>query len=400
MTFLFYKGVKMIDFLIRFFIKGYKEYKETKVREKYGLLAAILGITSNLFLVMVKITIGFISNSLAIVADGFNNLSDMISSIISLISFKVAGKSADRDHPFGHGRMEYIAALLVAFFVVIVGYEITKEAIFSILNPRDLTFNPLITAILIFSVLVKVWQMFMYKKFGKKIDSDTLLATAIDSRNDIIVTTGTIISILVLFFFKVNIDGIVSLLIGLFILYSGFGLGKDVVSTLLGQSLSREEADKIKHETLQYEGILGVHDIISHTYGPSYSMVSLHAEVSDRVPISVSHELIDIIEYEVGEKLGIFLVIHMDPISIDDPRLNILKAKVQALLKTKEKDFSSHDFRLVKGENSLNFIFDLEIPYDFKEEEQEELEKEILREIKNIDSRYKVIINMETSFVE
>ena len=390
----------MVDFLIRLFIKDYKEYKEPKVREKYGFLAAVFGIISNLLLVVVKITIGFISNSLAIIADGFNNLSDMTASVISLVSFKVAGKPADRDHPFGHGRMEYVSALLVAFFVVVVGYEITKEAIDSLFHPRDLMLSPIIIVILVISVFVKVWQMFMYRKIGKKINSDTLIATSVDSRNDIIVTTGTIVGILVFYFFKVNVDGIVSLLIGLFILYSGYGIGKDVVSTLLGHSLSREDADKIKDEVMKYDGILGVHDIISHTYGPSYSMVSLHAEVSDKVPISVSHELIDKIEYEVGKNLNMFLVIHMDPISVDDPRLNVLRKTVEAFLKTKGEDFSGHDFRLVDGENAMNFIFDLEIPYSLKDEEKAHLEEEILSEVKRIDSRYNVVINMEYSFIE
>lgn len=390
----------MIDVLIKFFIKDYKEYKEPNVREKYGLLAAIFGILSNFLLVIAKIFFGFISNSLAILADGFNNLTDMTASIISLIGFKVARKPADKNHPFGHGRIEYIAALLVSFFVVVAGYEITKKAIGSFFHTRVLMFSPVIIIVLVISVLIKFWQMFMYRSIGKKINSDILLATSVESRNDIIVTIGTIAGILVFYFFKMNIDGIVSLLIGLFILYSGFRLGEKVVSTLIGNSLSREEAGKIKYEILQYKGILGVHDIISHNYGPSYSMVSLHAEISDKTPVSVSHELIDTIEYEIGRKLGIFLVIHMDPISIDDPKLNILKSKVLALLKTKGKDFSGHDFRLVRGENSMNFIFDLEVPHNLKEDEQDDLKKEILKEIKNIDSRYKVVINMETGFIK
>lgn len=389
----------MINFLSRIFIKDYKNYRDDKVRESYGLLASLLGIISNLILVIVKVTIGFFSNSLAIIADGFNNLSDMISSIISLVGFKIAGKPADRDHPFGHGRMEYIATLMVAFFVVIVGYQIVVEAISSITNPNKLDISPVILIILVLTALLKLWQMLMYKNVGKKINSDTLLATGVDSRNDIIVNIGTIFSIIIYFFFDINIDGYVSLIIGLFILYSGFGLGKDVISTLLGQPMSKKEADEIKNAVLRYDGILGVHDIISHTYGPNYSMVSLHAEVSDKVDVSVSHEIIDEIEKEVGEKLNILLVIHMDPITTDDSRLNLLREKIEDLLKVKGKDYSAHEFRLVDGKEHINFIFDLEIPHNLGEKDQDKLELEIKNMVKSIDSKYNVVINMEYSFI-
>ena len=390
----------MVDFLIKVFIKNSDNIKEAKVREKHGLLAAILGIFSNLFLVLIKVAIGLFSNSLSIVADGFNNLSDMVSSVVSLVSFKLAGKPADRNHPFGHGRMEYVAALLVSFFVVVVGYEIIKQAIDSIIDPRELSFSPVIVVILVISMVIKLWQMLMYKKVGGKIASDTLLATAIDSRNDVLVTAGTLVGILIFYFFKVNVDGIISLLIGLFILYSGIGLGREVISTLIGRSLDREEADRIKAEVLKFKGILGVHDIISHTYGPSYSMVSLHAEVSDKVPISVSHELVDKIEYEVGKLLGILLVIHMDPVTVDDPRLNQLKERVTSFLEAKDVDFSGHDFRLVDGRESINFIFDLEVPHSFDEVEKDLIEKELKDLIKSIDARYNLVVNIEYSFIE
>ena len=391
----------MTNILIRLFIKDYQSYQDAKVRENYGMLAALIGIISNLFLVALKVTIGLLINSLAVVADGLNNLSDSISSVVSLISFKISNKPADRDHPFGHGRAEYVSALIVSFLILLVGYEILKQSIGNIIKPQPLEFNLLLVSFLVLSVLVKLWQMLVNRNIGHKISSKTLLATSVDSRNDILVTGGTIVAIVFSHGFKVNLDGYISLLIGLFILYSGYNLAKDVISILLGQSIKKEDADRIKEAVLGYEGILGVHDLISHTYGPTYSMVSLHAEVPDKVSIEVSHELIDRIEKEVGQQLGIFLVIHMDPVTVDDKRLELLKAKVSEILaKVDGMSLSAHDFRLVNGVDQINFIFDLELPFDFHDDEKPVIEKMLLEGIKSIDSRYNVVINMEYSFIE
>ena len=391
----------MTNILIRLFIKDYQNYQDSKVRENYGMLAALIGIISNLFLVALKVTIGMLINSLAVVADGLNNLSDSISSVVSLISFKISNKPADRDHPFGHGRAEYVSALIVSFLILLVGYEILKQSIGNIIKPQPLEFNLLLVSFLVLSVLVKLWQMLVNRNIGHKISSKTLLATSVDSRNDILVTGGTIVAIVLSYGFKVNLDGYISLLIGLFILYSGYNLAKDVISILLGQSIKKEDADRIKEAVLGYEGILGVHDLISHTYGPTYSMVSLHAEVPDKVSIEVSHELIDRIEKEVGQQLGIFLVIHMDPVTVDDKRLELLKAKVREILaKVDGVSLSAHDFRLVNGVDQINFIFDLELPFDFHDDEKPVIEEMLLEGIKSIDSRYNVVINMEYSFIE
>lgn len=391
----------MTNILIRLFIKDYQNYQDAKVRENYGMLAALIGIISNLFLVALKVTIGLLINSLAVVADGLNNLSDSISSVVSLISFKISNKPADRDHPFGHGRAEYVSALIVSFLILLVGYEILKQSIGNIIKPQPLEFNLLLVSFLVLSVLVKLWQMLVNRNIGHKISSKTLLATSVDSRNDILVTGGTIVAIVLSYGFKVNLDGYISLIIGLFILYSGYNLAKDVISILLGQSIKKEDADRIKEAVLGYEGILGVHDLISHTYGPTYSMVSLHAEVPDKVSIEVSHELIDRIEKEVGQQLGIFLVIHMDPVTVDDKRLELLKAKVSEILaKVDGMSLSAHDFRLVNGVDQINFIFDLELPFDFHDDEKPVIEKMLLEGIKSIDSRYNVVINMEYSFIE
>lgn len=391
----------MTSILIRLFIKDYQNYQDAKVRENYGMLAALIGIISNLFLVALKVTIGLLINSLAVVADGLNNLSDSISSVVSLISFKISNKPADRDHPFGHGRAEYVSALIVSFLILLVGYEILKQSIGNIIKPQPLEFNLLLVSFLVLSVLVKLWQMLVNRNIGHKISSKTLLATSVDSRNDILVTGGTIVAIVLSYGFKVNLDGYISLIIGLFILYSGYNLAKDVISILLGQSIKKEDADRIKEAVLGYEGILGVHDLISHTYGPTYSMVSLHAEVPDKVSIEVSHELIDRIEKEVGQQLGIFLVIHMDPVTVDDKRLELLKAKVSEILaKVDGMSLSAHDFRLVNGVDQINFIFDLELPFDFHDDEKPVIEKMLLEGIKSIDSRYNVVINMEYSFIE
>ena len=390
----------MLKLLIDIFIRDKENIRDKKVREKYGLLAAIIGIASNLFLVGLKITIGLLINSLAVVADGLNNLSDSVSSVVSLISFKISNRPPDKDHPFGHGRVEYVSALVVSFLILLVGYEILKQSVGNILNPEPLDFNPLLLGFLILSIFIKVWQMLVNRKIGRKIRSDTLIATATDSRNDVLVTSGMISAIIISFLFKINLDGYISLLIGLYILYSGWNIGKEVVSVLMGQSIKKEDADRIKDAVLEYDGILGVHDLISHTYGPTYSMVSLHAEVAEEIPIEVSHELIDKIEREVGEALGIFLVIHMDPVTLNDERLETLKLVVGDVLKEYEGDLSAHDYRLVDGHDQINFIFDLELPFGFDESLKPGLEKKLLEEIKKKDPRYNLVVNMEYSFID
>ncbi|MDD2371550.1 MAG: cation diffusion facilitator family transporter [Firmicutes bacterium] len=389
----------MLNFLINIFIKDKDNMMDKKVRENYGMLAAMVGIVSNLFLVGVKVAIGILINSLGVVADGLNNLSDMVSSIVSLISFKISNKPPDKGHPFGHGRIEYISALIVSFLILLVGYEILKQSVGNIMNPQTLDFNPLLIGFLILSVFIKVWQMLVNKRIGKRINSDTLIATSTDSRNDVLVTSGMIIAIIFSFMFNINVDGYISLIIGLFILYSGFNIGKDVVSVLLGQSIKKEDADRIKAAVLKYDGILGVHDLISHTYGPTYSMVSLHAEVSENVSIEISHELIDKIEREVGQELGLFLVIHMDPVTMNDKRLDKLKLVVNDVLSNFEGELSAHDFRLVDGIDQINFIFDLELPFGFDEGEKINIENKLTEEVKKRDSRYNLVINMEYSFI-
>lgn len=390
----------MLELLIRVFIKDKDNLQDKKVRENYGLLAAVLGIVSNLFLVVLKIIIGLLINSLAVVADGLNNLSDSVSSVVSLISFKVANKPPDKGHPFGHGRIEYVSALIVSFLILLVGYEILKQSVGNIMNPKTLDYNSMLIGFLILSILVKVWQMLINRKVGKKINSDTLLATSADSRNDVLVTSGMVVAIIVSHFFNINLDGYISLLIGLFIIYSGYNIGKEVVSVLLGQSIKKEEADRIKEAVLRYDGILGVHDLISHAYGPTYSMVSLHAEVAEDVSIEISHELIDKIEREVSAELGIFLVIHMDPVTMNDERLETLKKVVGEVLDGFEGDLSAHDFRLVDGHDQINFIFDLELPHGFDETKKPELENKIVEEIKKMDQRYNLVVNMEYSFID
>ncbi len=389
----------MLNFLIKIFIKDKDNMLDRKVRENYGLLAALVGIVSNLFLVGLKVTIGILINSLAVIADGLNNLSDMVSSVVALISFKISNKPPDKGHPFGHGRIEYVSALVVSFLILLVGYEIFKQSIGDILNPRRLDFDPLLIGFLILSIFVKVWQMLVNKRIGKRINSDTLIATATDSRNDVLVTSGMIIAIMFSFLFNINVDGYISLIIGIFILYSGFNIGKGVVNILLGKSIKKEDADKIKAAVIKYDGILGVHDLISHTYGPTYSMVSLHAEVAEDVSIEISHELIDKIEREVAQELGLFLVIHMDPVIMNDARLDSLKDIVCDVLSSFEEDLSAHDYRLVDGKEQINFIFDLELPLGFDETLKPTLEKKLIEEIKKIDSRYNLVVNMEYSFI-
>lgn len=389
----------MTDFLVHKFVKNYEQTEDVRVRTSYGVLSSIVGIFCNVLLFAAKFLIGALMHSISVMADGFNNLSDAASSIISFVGVKMAEKPADEEHPFGHGRIEYIAALVVAFLVIEVGLSFLKSSIGKLKNPEEITFELVPFLILVLSIGVKLWLAYFNRKLGKKIDSKVMLATAADSMGDVITTSATILSILVCTFTGFNIDAIAGLVVSLIVMWAGVGIAKDTLEPLIGQAADPELAAKIKQEVESYEGIAGTHDLIVHNYGPNRSMASIHAEVPRDVDIEASHEIIDRIEREVSKKLGIFLVIHMDPVEVRDERVLAVKETLEKVVKDLDPETTFHDFRMVWGEKRINLIFDVLVPFSYDKEKQKNLEKQIARCMSEVDSRYQCVITVEKSFV-
>lgn len=389
----------MTDFLVHKFVRNYEQTEDVQVRTSYGVLSSIVGIFCNVLLFAAKFLIGALMHSISVMADGFNNLSDAASSIISFVGVKMAEKPADEEHPFGHGRIEYIAALVVAFLVIEVGLSFLKSSIGKLKNPEEITFELVPFLILVLSIGVKLWLAYFNRKLGKKIDSKVMLATAADSMGDVITTSATILSILVCTFTGFNIDAIAGLVVSLIVMWAGVGIAKDTLEPLIGQAADPKLAAKIKQEVESYEGIAGTHDLIVHNYGPNRSMASIHAEVPRDVDIEASHEIIDRIEREVSKKLGIFLVIHMDPVEVRDERVLAVKETLEKVVKDLDPEMTFHDFRMVWGEKRINLIFDVLVPFSYDKEKQKNLEKQIARCMSEVDSRYQCVITVEKSFV-
>ena len=389
----------MTELLVKRFVKDYENTENANVRTNYGILSSLVGIACNVILFLTKLFIGMIINSISVMADAFNNLSDAASSIISFIGVKLAGRPADKEHPFGHGRFEYIAALAVAFIILQVGFQLFQGALNKVLHPEELSFNPVLVGILVLSVLLKVWMSMFNRKLGKRINSTVMLATSADSRNDVIVTSATIISTLFVAFTGINIDGYIGLLVSLFVMLSGFNIAKDTLEPLLGQAIEREVYKKITDMVESYEGICGTHDLIIHNYGPTHHMATIHAEVPNNIGFEHAHETIDRIERDVLAKLDIFLVIHMDPIEVNDKTVAEKKEMVLRIVKNLEEKATIHDFRIVSGELQINLIFDLVIPYTYSKEEEQKLLSRVIEEIRTQDSRYQCIITLDKSFV-
>lgn len=356
----------MITLLSKFFVKNPSDYQNPETRAAYGKLCGLVGIFLNICLFSGKLTAGLLSHSIAIVADAVNNLSDAASSVITLIGFKLSTQKPDKDHPYGHGRMEYISGLLISIAILFMGFELVRSSIDKILHPQDLACNFVTIIILFISILVKLYMYLYNKSVGKKIQSVVMSATATDSLSDTVSTSVVLISTLIYYFTNVNIDAFCGILVGLFILYSGFHAAKETVTPLLGQPPEAEFVHKIKELVLAHEKILGIHDLIVHDYGPGRLMISLHAEIDSKDDIMEVHDLIDCIEAEIQEKCICHAVIHMDPILVNDPYTDELKGKVSTIIESLDPDIHFHDFRVVKGPTHTNIIFDILLPFDYK----------------------------------
>lgn len=389
----------MTEFLIKHFIKDYREVEKVSVRTAYGVLASIVGIFCNVFLFAVKFVVGFILHSVSVTADAFNNLSDAGSSIISFVGVKMAEKPADRDHPFGHGRIEYIAALVVSFLVLEVGFTFLKDSIGKIRTPEELNFQTVSVVILILSIAVKLWLGMFNRKLGERINSKVMMAVFTDSMGDVITTGATILSLIFFRLTGINIDGIVGVGVALVVMWAGVGIARDTLEPLIGEAIDPEVYKEIKSFVESYDGIEGTHDLIVHNYGPGRSMASIHAEVPNDVDIEQSHEIIDRIERDAVKKLGIFLVIHMDPVEMKDQRVLRIRDRAVQILRELDPACSIHDFRVVRGEKQINLIFDMVIPIEYDEKMRQELPQKLTEQLKKADPRYECVITAEYDYV-
>ena len=388
----------MTDFLVNKFIKDSTNIESTEVRTRYGMLASVVGIFCNVLLFSVKLTIGLILSSLAVTADAFNNLSDAASSIISFIGVKMAGKPADAEHPFGHGRIEYIAALIVSFLVIEVGFTFFKSSISKILHPEEISFDLIPFVILILSILVKLWMAFFNNKLGKRIDSKVMLATAADSLGDVITTSATVLSIIICHFTSINVDAIAGLIVSAIVIWSGISIAKDTLEPLIGERIPAELYQKITDIVESYDGIVGTHDLIVHNYGPNRSMATIHAEVPNDVNIEVSHEIIDKIERDVKKDLNILLVIHMDPVEMRDEEVLSLREKTSRIVHALDPELNFHDFRVLKENEQRNLIFDLVVPDSYSEKDANRVMHQLVSLLHEMDEHVECIITLDRSF--
>lgn len=388
----------MTEFLVNKFIKDSANIESTEVRTRYGMLASVVGIFCNVLLFSVKLAIGLILSSLAVTADAFNNLSDAASSIISFVGVKMAGKPADTEHPFGHGRIEYIAALIVSFLVIEVGFTFFKSSISKIMHPEEITFDPVPFIILILSILVKLWMAFFNNKLGKRIDSKVMLATAADSLGDVITTSATVISIVICHFTSINVDAIAGLIVSGIVIWSGVSIAKDTLEPLIGQRVPSELYQKITDMVESYEGIVGAHDLIVHNYGPNRSMATIHAEVPNDVSIEASHEIIDRIERDAKKELNILLVIHMDPVEMRDEEVLELRDKTSHIVHALDPELHFHDFRVLKENEQKNLIFDLVVPDSYTEKDANRVMHQLIALLHEMEKNVDCIITLDRSF--
>ena len=385
----------MTKALIRLFIKDAADTRSAAVRERYGILSGAVGLACNLFLFALKLTIGLVTGAISIAADAFNNLSDGLSCMISIVGFKVANREPDAKHPFGYGRTEYIAGLIVSFIIVLVGFEFFKTSLDRILHPAAVTFSALLTGILAVSMLVKLWMGAFNVKLGRLIDSPVLIAAGQDSRNDVITTSVVVLGMVAGRFTTLPVDGYVGILVAAFIVWSGIGIARDTVAPLLGEAADPVMAKNIEHIVMDSEHIVGVHDLIIHNYGAGRAIASLHAEVDKNGDISAIHDVIDRVERQILHELGCEVCIHMDPIAVGDRKTAECRTMVAQLLAGIDPRLTMHDFRITSGPDHTNLIFDVVRPLD-SSYTSEELEERIRQAVTALEGNYYAVITVDT----
>jgi cation diffusion facilitator family transporter len=386
----------LTKWLVKTFVKRPEDTDDERVRYTYGRLAGAAGLTANVLLFAAKLAIGALSGSVAILADAFNNLSDAGSSIVTLVGFKLSSAPPDAEHPFGHGRMEYLSALGVAALIMAAGFELFLSAVDKIRHPALPEFGVLTIVVLALAIAVKLWMALFYKKIGNTIRSEALKASCADSRNDVICTGVVLLTSLIGWLSGVAIDGYVGLLVALFVIWSGFTVIKETVSPLLGQAPDPEMVQDIKNTVMAHPGIIGVHDLMIHNYGPGRLVLSLHAEVSCHEDMMRSHDLIDCVERELSRKYRAIACIHMDPVDSGNEEVEALKITVETILEDIDPRLTMHDFRVVFGETHTNLIFDVVAPFDFKDEAS--VKAELQRRVTVVNPQLFTVVTVEHSF--
>lgn len=388
----------MTKLLLKIFIKNHKNTADPLIRRKYINLGSVVGILCNLILFAIKLIIGLLAGSVSIMADAFNNLTDIGSSVVTIIGFRLSIKPADKEHPFGHGRFEYMSAMLVAIIILLVGFELFKTSVEKIFTPSELKVEFYTIILLSISVIIKLWMFLFNKKLGKSINSSGLIATAQDSVNDSIATFAVLVSIIISKIFGINVDPFMGIAVAVFILYSGVKTIKETLDPLLGMPPEKETIDAIATMVLANEKFVGIHDLIVHNYGPGRSFASLHVEVPSDADIVACHEDIDACEKEIHGALGIEVVIHMDPIAINDENTIKTKEAVCNAIGKYNSKFSIHDFRMVNGEEQINLIFDVVVPNDITLKDFE-IKSKIQEICKELDSRYVTVITIDKDYI-
>ena len=378
------------------FVPGYGAQDTPQVREKSGKVAGAVGIATNLLLFAIKLAAGLVSGSVAVMADAVNNLTDSGSSIVMLVGFKLAGKPADEKHPFGHARIEYLSGVIVSFIVLFLGLELGRTSFEKIISPQPADFSALALVILVVSVLLKLWLFFFYRRLGSAIHNGTLLAASKDSLGDVLSTGAVLLSVLAYLAFNWAIDGWIGLLVAAVVLKGGFDVCRDTMDSLLGGKPDPEKIRQIRELLLAREGILGIHDLVLHDYGPGRCIASVHAEVSADANIVAIHEVIDDAEREIGQKMHMAICIHMDPIVTSDDKVNHVHQQMSDFLKNTDPCLSLHDFRMVPGQGHINLIFDCVTPAGYKG--RDELLKSLNAYARSLDDRYRLVVQFDTDY--
>ena len=387
----------MTNLLVKCFVKDYENVENPNVRAAYGSLSGMVGIIANIILAIAKFLVGALSGSVAISADAANNLSDAGSSIITLAGFRLSERPADKNHPYGHGRFEYVTALIVSFLILLMGVELLKSSIEKIMHPSAVTFSTAALVVLILSILTKLWLAYFNNKIGNKIHSSATKAVARDSLSDTAATFVALLSLVLSKYTALPLDGWLSILVSFFIFWAGFDVLKETIGLLLGKPPEKEFLEQIENEILSYDGVVGVHDLIVHDYGPGRSFASAHAEVPANVDVMQSHDTIDLIERDLQKKFGILISIHLDPVVVDDAKVTALKALCQDSIVQIDPRLTLHDFRMVEGPTHTNLIFDVVAPAGYAQSDTE-LTNEISEKLSKIDERYFTVITVDHAF--
>lgn len=384
-------------FLVKYFIKDYQQIEKSEVRERYGLYVSVVSILCNITLSTSKLAVGLLANSISIQADAFNNFSDVGSNIATLLGFKLASKHPDVDHPYGHGRFEYIAGLMISFLIFLVAFQSLKEAIVKIIHPVTIVFNPIVIFVLIFSILVKFYMGYLNSKIGRLIDSSALKAASKDSFNDTMTTLASLASMMIFYWFNLNLDGWFGFVVSLAVLKSAYGVFKDTTDPLLGKAPDRQLVKDIEKLVLSFPSARGIHDLILHDYGPGRSFVTLHVEVDANADFLQTHDEVDLIERAILEKFKLHATLHMDPIDTSDEHVREIRNIVEKVVKKINQDYSIHDFRIVRGPSHTNILFDILVPADDKCDEKE-LKEKVASYINAINNKYFAIIQIDRAY--